>query len=97
MFLLIIALGRVQRHRRHGADGLADLIVPKSKGCVIKLIAPAAERLEGLAVKAYHAACRTVDGSHILAPTLTDHGKLAAGNDHALAVNDADSAIRVFL
>ena len=97
MFLLIIALGRVQRHRRHGADGLADLIVPKSKGCVIKLIAPAAERLEGLAVKADHAAGSAVHRRHILSPALTDHGKLAARDHNALTVNDANGSVRVLL
>lgn len=56
MLFLIIALGCVQRHRCHRADGLADLIIAKGENGVIKLVSPAAERLEGLAVKADHAA-----------------------------------------
>ena len=97
VFLLIIALGRVQRHRCHGADGLADLIVSKGKGRIVKLIAPAAEGLEGLTVKADHAAGSAVYRRHILAPALADHRQLAAGNDNALTVDHADGSIRVFL
>ena len=97
MLFLVIALGGIQSHRGHGADGLADLIVTEGKGGIIKLVAPAAEGLEGLAVKADHAPGGAVDGSHVLAPALTDHGKLAARNHYALSVDHADGAIRVLL
>ena len=50
VLLLIIGLGGVQRHRGHGADGLADLVIAKGEGRVIKLVAPARQRLEGLSV-----------------------------------------------
>ena len=97
MLFLVIALGGVQRHRGHGADGLADLIVSKGKGRIVKLIAPAAEGLEGLTVKADHAAGSAVHRRHILSPALTDHGKLAARNHNALTVNDANGSVRVLL
>ena len=97
MLFLIIALGRVQRYRCHRTDGLADLIIAKGENGVIKLVSPAAERLEGLAVKADHAAGSAVYRRHILAPALADHRQLAAGNDNALTVDHADGSIRVFL
>ncbi len=96
MLFLIIALGCVQRHRRHRTDGLADLIIAKGENGVIKLVSPAAERLEGLAVKADHAAGSAVYRRHILAPALADHRQLAAGRQRPLTVDHADGSIRVF-
>ena len=50
VLFLIIGLGRVQGHRRHGTNRLAHIVLPKGKGGVIKLIPPAVEGLEGFAI-----------------------------------------------
>ena len=95
VLLLIVGLGGVQGHGRHGADGLADFIVTKGKSRVVKLVAPAVQRLESLAIGGGHAASGIVDHRHILRPTLADHGQFAAGNDDALPVDHADRSVRV--
>ena len=97
MLLLIIGLGGVQRHRGHGADGLADLILSKGKSGVVELIAPAVEGLEGLSIGSHHGASRVIDDADVLCPALSDHGKLAAGDDDALSIDHAHRAIRVLL
>jgi len=53
MLFLIIRLGRIEGYRSHGAHRLADLIVAESKRGVIKLIAPAVERLESFPVRGF--------------------------------------------
>ena len=97
MLFLIIRLGRIEGYRSHGAHRLADLIVAKCKRGIIKLIAPAIERLKGLSIRRNHAAGRTVHHLHILRPALPDHGQFAAGNDNAFPINHTDCAVRVLL
>ena len=93
VFLLIVVLGGVQRHRRHGTDGTAHAVVTAGKHRVVKVTAPAGQRFEGLALQRYAVALGRIDGAEILGPLLADTGQLAAGDDRSLRVNHTDGAI----
>ena len=93
MLFLIVSFGSVQRHGRHGTNGLADLIITESEHCIVKLRTPAVQRLEGLSVRGDHAACGMVNDGGIFCPTLTDHGQLAAGDDNAFPIEHTDGTV----
>ena len=97
MFLLVVGFGCIQRHRGHGADGLADLVVAKGEGCIVKLGSPAVQGLECLSLRRDDGAAGSIDGRHMLRPPLADHRQFAAGDDDALTVNDANRPVRIFL
>ena len=90
MFLLVVGFGCIQRHRGHGANGLADLVVAKGEGCIVKLGSPAVQGLECLSLRRDDGAAGGIDGRHMLRPPLADHRQFAAGDDDALTVNDAN-------
>ena len=97
MFLLVVGFGCIQRHRGHGANGLADLVVAKGEGCIVKLGSPAVQGLECLSLRRDDGAAGSIDGRHMLRPPLADHRQFAAGDDDALTVNDANRPVRIFL
>ena len=93
VLLLIIALGRVERDRRHGAGRAAHLVLAIGKNRKIKVSVPAGQRLEGLAGERNHALLRVVDAAHKLAPMTADLAQLRTGNDGALGIDHADLGI----
>ena len=50
VLLLVIALRAVERHAGHGADGVAGLVISHGKHRVVKMGAPAAQRVKGTSV-----------------------------------------------
>ena len=97
VLLLVIALGRVQRHGGHGAHGAAHAVVAAGKDRVVEVGAPAGQCLEGAALQRNAGTLRRGNGLHILAPLLADTRQLAAGDHRTVRVNDADGAIRRLL
>ncbi len=97
MLLLVVDLGGIQRHGRHGADRAAGAVVPGGEHGVVKLAAPAGQRLEGPPLQRHAAALGGVDGCDALGPFLADARQLAAGDHRALRVDDADGAVRRLL
>ena len=96
MLLLIIGLGGVEGNGSHSADGTADLIITKGEGSIVKLVAPAAEGLEGLSIGGDHGVGGVIDDRNIFRPALADHGQFAAGADDTLTVDDANGAVGIF-
>ena len=93
VLLFIIILSGVQSHRRHGTHGTANTIVSAGKHRIVEMTAPAGQRLKGLALQRHTFAIGLLDGFDILAPLLTDARQLAAGDNSALGVNNADRAV----
>ena len=93
VLLLIVILGAVEGHGSHGADGVADAVVAAGENGVVEMAAPAGQGLEGLALQRNAIALRRGDGLDIFAPLGADGRQLAAGDDGALRVHDADGAI----
>ena len=97
VLLLIIGLGRVQGHAGHGADRAAHAVVAAGKHGIIEVAAPTGQSLEGLALHADTVAVGPFNGVHILGPLFADPGKLAAGDDAAVSVQNADDTVRRLL
>ena len=93
VLFLIVRLGGVQGHAGHGAHGAAHAVITGGEHGIVKMSAPAGQRLEGLALQRNAAALGGVDGLHILGPLLADPRQLAASDDGTLGVNDAHGAI----
>ena len=93
VLFLIVRLGGVQGHAGHGAHGAAHAVIAGGEHGIVKMSAPAGQRLEGLALQRNAAALGGVDGLHILGPLLADTRQLAASDDGTLGVNDAHGAI----
>ena len=97
MLFLVVGFGGVQRHAGHGADGAPHAVVAAGKHGVVKVAAPAGQRLEGLALDGHAVAVGQLNGLHIFGPFFADTRQLAAGDNAALGVHDADDPIRGFL
>ena len=97
MLFLVIALGSVEGHAGHGADGAADLVLPHGEHGVIEMGAPAPQGMKGPAVHHGDGAVDLVDLAHVLGPFLPDEPQIAAGNHRPLSVNHANDAVGGFL
>ena len=97
VLLLIIALGRVQGHRRHGTYRPAHAVVAAGKHRVVKVTAPAGQRLERPALQRDAGALGGGDGLHVFGPLFADARQFAACNNGTLRVKDADGAVRRLL
>ena len=93
VLLFIIALGRVQRHGRHGAHRAADAVVAAGEHRIVKVSAPAGQCLEGLALQGHTLAVGLLNGLYIFAPLLADPRQLAARDNGSLGVDDPDGAV----
>ena len=97
VLLLVIGLRAVERHIRHDAQASCDFIVALGEDGIVKICAPADQRLEGLLVDDDNGIRRTVEPDDRLRPFFADQGCITAGNDVAVGVNDTDHAIGSFL
>ena len=97
MLLLIIALGRVQGHRRHGTYRPAHAVVAAGKHRVVKVTAPTGQCLERPALQRDAGALGGGDGLHVFGPLFADARQFAACNNGTLRVKDADGAVRRLL
>ena len=97
VLFLIVGLGRVQGHAGHGAHSAAHAVVPTGKHGVVKVTTPAGQRLEGLALDGHTVAISQLDSLHILSPLLANPGELAAGDDAAFGIHNANDPIRGLL
>ncbi|CDB88125.1 unknown [Firmicutes bacterium CAG:170] len=93
MLFLVIGLGAVQRDIGHHAEAAGGLVVALGKDGVVKVGAPADERLEGLMIDHDDRIRRAVQANDSLRPFFSDQGGVAAGNDVAVGVDHADHAV----
>ena len=94
VLLLVIALRAVERHAGHGADGVAGLVISHGKHRVVKMGAPAAQRVKGTSVYRGHSPLGPVDVVHILRPLSADKPQIAAGDDGTLRIDHANNPVR---
>ena len=93
VLLLIVALGGVQRHSSHGADGTTNDIITVGKHGIVKMTTPGRQRLKSLALQRHTFALGSGNGLHVLVPLLADTGQLAAGDHSTLSINNTDGTL----
>ena len=76
VLFLVVGLGAVEGHRRHGTHHLRQLVLPPRKGGVVELGAPARQGLEGIAGILHRLCIGAVDDFHRPGPLFPDTGCL---------------------
>ncbi len=97
VLFLIIGLGPVESDDRHGADERGPLILPAYEGGIVKLTAPAGQRLEGEAAADHLRVLLCRQQCRRAGPLLPNAGKLIAGHHRALFVDDPYSSVGTIL
>ena len=97
MLLLVIGLGLVKGHHRHGAQGFGDLVLSLDKGGIVKLGAPSGQGPQGLAFKISRAVVGSIHRFHRTRPVLSNTSQLAARHNDAVGVDHAHGTTDVVL
>lgn len=93
VLLLVVGLGPVEGHGRHGADQPGVVVLAADKHSIVKLGTPAGQRLEGLALKGDNLVSCGVHSLHRTGPTLSNIGQLIAGHHRSLGIDDANGSV----
>ena len=93
VLFLVVGLGAVEGHRRHGTHHLRQLVLTPRKGGVVELGAPARQGLEGIAGILHRLCIGAMDDFHRTGPFFPDTGELVAGDHGALRVDDAHGPV----
>ena len=97
VLFLIIGLGPVEGHHRHGTQGSGQLVLTLDESGIVKLGAPAGQGLEDLALEVSLGIVRRVNGGHRTGPVLPDTGELAAGHHNPVGIDHAHHAVDAVL
>ena len=93
VLLLIVGLGPVEGHHRHGAQGAGHLVLPLHKGGIVELSPPARQGLEGLSLKMGGGVVRGIDGGHRAGPMLANAGQFTARHHDPVCIDHTHSAV----
>ena len=96
MLFLIIILGTVQGHGRHGTKSCRHLILAGYKGSVIHLVTPATQGDKGTVADHDHTLA-VVGIFHNLGPLLTHQGQFVTGNYGTVAVHNTNGTVGAIL